>query len=126
MIIWKKFIMNAFGQGNENAFMQHISYLNGIVERLLKGNSKINETVNINYNNGSNNINEPKFNNLIVFVYGGLTFEESRDLTLLGNQLNVNIICGGTNLVNSKSFLAEMSMIREKNNAGNDVALNVS
>lgn len=122
----KKFIMNAFGQGNENAFMQHISYLNGIVERLLKGNSKINETVNINYNNGSNNINEPKFNNLIVFVYGGLTFEESRDLTLLGNQLNVNIICGGTNLVNSKSFLAEMSMIREKNNAGNDVALNVS
>ena len=118
----KKFIMNAFGQGNENAFMQHISYLNGIVERMLKGKSKDNETININNNSG---MNEPKVNNLIIFVFGGITFEETRDLTLLGNQLGVNIICGGTNVVNSKSFLAEMSMIKEKMNStgNNDTAL---
>ena len=115
----KKFIMNALGQGNENAFMQHISYLNGIVERLLKGRSRENETFNINLNS----MNEPKVNNLIVFVFGGITFEETRDLTLLGNQLGVNIICGGTNIINSKSFLAEMSMIKEKGNSGNDTAL---
>ena len=115
----KKFIMNAFGQGNENAFMQHISYLNGIVERMLKGKSKDNETVNINYNSGV----EPRVNNLIIFVFGGITFEEVRDLTLLGNQLGVNIICGGTNVINSKSFLAEMSMIKEKMSSGNDQAL---
>ena len=115
----KKFIMNAFGQGNENAFMQHISYLNGIVERMLKGKSKDNETVNINYNSGA----EPKVNNLIIFVFGGITFEEVRDLTLLGNQLGVNIICGGTNVINSKSFLAEMSMIKEKMSSGNDQTL---
>jgi len=116
----KKFFLNAFGQGNENAFMQHTSYLNGIVERMLKGKSKDNETVNINYNSG---INEPKFNNLIIFVFGGITFEEIRDLTLLGNQMGVNIICGGTNVINSKSFLAEMSMIKEKMNTGNDQTL---
>ena len=116
----KKFFLNAFGQGNENAFMQHTSYLNGIVERMLKGKSKDNETVNINYNSG---INEPKFNNLIIFVFGGITFEEVRDLTLLGNQMGVNIICGGTNVINSKSFLAEMSMIKEKMNTGNDQTL---
>ena len=116
----KKFIMNAFGQGNENAFMQHISYLNGIVERMLKGKSKDNETININNNSG---MNEPKVNNLIIFVFGGITFEETRDLTLLGNQLGVNIICGGTNVVNSKSFLAEMSMIKEKMSSGNDQAI---
>ena len=115
----KKFIMNALGQGNENAFMQHISYLNGIVERLLKGRSRENETFNINLNS----MNEPKVNNLIIFVFGGITFEETRDLTLLGNQLGVNIICGGTNIINSKSFLAEMSMIKEKGNSGNDTAL---
>lgn len=117
----KKFFMNAFGQGNENAFMQHISYLNGIVERLLKGRSRENETININ----CNSMNEPKVNNLIVFVFGGITFEETRDLTLLGNQLGVNIICGGTNIINSKSFLAEMSMIKEKMNSigNNDTAL---
>ena len=115
----KKFIMNALGQGNENAFMQHISYLNGIVERLLKGRSRENETFNINLNS----MNEPKVNNLIVFVFGGITFEETRDLTLLGNQLGVNIICGGTNIINSKSFLAEMSMIKDKGNSGNDTAL---
>ena len=114
-----KFIMNAFGQGNENAFMQHISYLNGIVERMLKGKAKDNETVNINYNSGI----EPKVNNLIIFVFGGITFEEVRDLTLLGNQLGVNIICGGINVINSKSFLAEMSMIKEKMSAGNDQTL---
>ena len=116
----KKFIMNAFGQGNENVFMQHISYLNGIVERMLKGKSKDNETININNNSG---MNEPKVNNLIIFVFGGITFEETRDLTLLGNQLGVNIICGGTNVVNSKSFLAEMSMIKEKMSSGNDQAI---
>ena len=117
----KKFFMNAFGQGNENAFMQHISYLNGIVERLLKGRSRENETININ----NNSMNEPKVNNLIVFVFGGITFEETRDLTLLGNQLGVNIVCGGTNIINSKSFLAEMSMIKEKMNStgNNDTAL---
>ena len=115
----KKFIMNALGQGNENAFMQHISYLNGIVERLLRGRSRENETFNINLNS----MNEPKVNNLIIFVFGGITFEETRDLTLLGNQLGVNIICGGTNIINSKSFLAEMSMIKEKGNSGNDTAL---
>ena len=115
----KKFIMNALGQGNENAFMQHISFLNGLVERLLKGRSRDNETININ----CNSMSEPKVNNLIVFVFGGITFEEVRDLTLLGNQLGVNIICGGTNIINSKSFLAEMSMIKEKGNSGNDTAL---
>ena len=116
----KKFILNAFGQGNENAFMQHISYLNGIVERMLKGKNKDNELVNINYNSGNN---EPKLNNIIVFVFGGITFEEVRDLSMLGKQLGVNIICGGTNVVNSKSFLAEMSMIKEKMSSGKDQAL---
>ena len=117
----KKFFMNAFGQGNDNAFMQHISFLNGIVERLLKGRSRENETININ----CNSMNEPKVNNVIVFVFGGITFEETRDLTLLANQYGVNIICGGTNIINSKSFLAEMSMIREKMNSfgGNDTTL---
>ena len=116
----KKFILNAFGQGNENAFMQHISYLNGIVERMIKGKNKDNELVNINYNSGNN---EPKLNNIIVFVFGGITFEEVRDLSMLGKQLGVNIICGGTNVVNSKSFLAEMSMIKEKMSSGKDQTL---
>ena len=116
----KKFIMNAFGQGNENAFMQHISFLNGLVERLLKGRSRDNETININ----CNSMNEPKVNNLIVFVFGGITFEEVRDLTLLGNQIGINITCGGTNIINSKNFLTEMSMINKKSNQfGNDTAL---
>jgi vacuolar protein sorting-associated protein 45 len=116
----KKFFMNAFGQGNENAFMQHISFLNGLIERLLKGRSRDNETININ----CNSMNEPKVNNLIVFVFGGITFEEVRDLTLLGNQIGVNIICGGTNIINSKNFLTEMSMINKKSNQfGNDTSL---
>ena len=116
----KKFIMNALGQGNENAFMQHISFLNGLVERLLKGRSRDNETININ----CNSMSEPKVNNLIVFVFGGITFEEVRDLTLLGNQIGINIICGGTNIINSKNFLTEMSMINKKSNQfGNDTAL---
>ena len=116
----KKFILNAFGQGNDNAFMQHTSYLNGIVERMFKGKNKDNELININYNSGSN---EPKFNNIIVFVFGGITFEEVRDLTLLGKQMGINIICGGTNVINSKSFLAEMSMIKEKMGSGKDQTL---
>ena len=53
--------------------MQHISYLNGIVDRMIRGKSKDNETVNINYNSG---VNEPKVNNIIIFVFGGITFEK--------------------------------------------------
>ena len=118
----KKFFLNAFGQGNDNAFMQHISFLNGIIERMLKGKNKENEIVNINYNSSSN---EPKVNNIIVFVLGGITFEEVRDLSLLGNQQGVNIICGGTNIINSKSFLTEMALIKDKMNINNDTILNV-
>ena len=108
----KKFFMNAFGQGNENAFMQHVSFLNGVVDKLMKGGFKGNEVYTLNQEGSS--VNDMKFNKLIVFSVGGITFEETRDLTLLGNQLGINILCGGTNVINSKEFLAEMSLIKEK------------
>ena len=87
---------------------------------------------NINYINNNSNTGDknkikkprtPEIKNIIIFVFGGITFEEVRDLTLLGNQLGVNIICGGTNIINSKSFLAEMSLIKEKMSSGNDQTL---
>ena len=51
---------------------------------------------------------------------GGITFEEAKDLTVLGKQFNIPIIIGGTNILNSKSFLAELNLI--KNNVSfNDI-----
>lgn len=105
----KKMFMNAFGS-KENIFMQHVSYLSSIIERLIKGRLGPEEIDTILRGNN----NEMRPNKLIVFNFGGITYEETKDLTVLGKQLDIPIIAGGTNILNSKSFLAELLMAKKK------------
>lgn len=46
---------------------------------------------------------EPHF---IVFVAGGLTYSEAREINILADALRVNLIVGGTDLINARDFLA--------------------
>ena len=114
----KKMFMNAFGSKN-NVFMQHVSYLNDLIERLIKGRLKDTEVDTVL----RSNVEGPKPQKIILFSFGGITFEETKDLTLLGKQLDIPIIAGGTNILNSKSFLAELLMLK---NTRNDILLNVN
>ena len=95
----KKMFLNAFGN-KDNVFMQHVSFLNDLMEKLIKGRLRDNEidTLCKGYENLS------KVKKVIVFGFGGITFEEAKDLTLLGKQNNLPFVIGGTNIINSKSF----------------------
>ena len=116
----KKFFMNAFKGGSTNAFMQHISYLQNIVEGIIKNKNKENDYET--YLSG----NAPRPNKIIVFCFGGITFEETKDLTNLSHQLNIPIICGGTDIINSKGFFTELSMLKQKSDLNDDIMLNVN
>ena len=115
-----KFFMNAFKGGSTNAFMQHISYLQNIVEGIIKNKNKENDYET--YLSG----NAPRPNKIIVFCFDGITFEETKDLTNLSHQLNIPIICGGTDIINSKGFLTELSMLKQKSDLNDDIMLNVN
>jgi len=50
--------------------------------------------------------------NLIVFMVGGTTYEEAKEISTTYNMEEDKVILGGTYVHNSKSFLAEVSQIR--------------
>ena len=50
--------------------------------------------------------------NLIVFMVGGTTYEEAKELSTTYNMQDDRVILGGTYVHNSKSFLAEVSQIK--------------
>lgn len=84
-----------------------------LIEQLNKGKLKETEypttMSNANFNGRPNEI--------IIFMVGGVTFEEAREVSLIQNQ---QVFLGGTTVHNTKSFLAEISQINfDKNNSVN-------
>jgi vacuolar protein sorting-associated protein 45 len=124
----KKIFMNVLKRGSsQNSFMLHCSFLNSLVEDLIKGKLKDNE-----FETNLNNFDNKKPQKIIVFTFGGITFEETKDLTNLSKTYDVPIIAGGTNIINSKGFLAELLMLKQKNminnnnnNINEDFSLNI-
>lgn len=50
-------------------------------------------------------------NEIIVFILGGATYEEAKEIGVLNREKNANILIGGTFVHNSKTFLAEISNV---------------
>lgn len=50
--------------------------------------------------------------NVIVFIVGGATFEEAKEMALSFNQNGVRVVVGGNIVHNSKSFMADISQIQ--------------
>jgi vacuolar protein sorting-associated protein 45 len=116
----KKIFMNVLKRGSsQNSFMLHCSFLNSLVEDLIKGKLKDNE-----FETNLNNFDNKKPQKIIVFTFGGITFEETKDLTNLSKTYDVPIIAGGTNIINSKGFLAELLMLKQKNMINNNNNIN--
>ena len=55
---------------------------------------------------------------MIVFVVGGATFQEARELSTTYNTESDTVILGGTYMHNSRSFLAEVSQLSQTKNSG--------
>jgi vacuolar protein sorting-associated protein 45 len=83
-----------------NVFTQHTSLLFNLMKKLLEKGGKVNEIDTLN-----NYSKLEKFNKIIVLSLGGATYEEARDMTNLSKSNKIEIVYGGTNMINSKLFL---------------------
>ena len=63
--------------------------------------------------------------NLIVFMVGGATYAEARELAVANNVESDRVIYGGTYMHNSRSFLAEVSQISQIRNGPGTASLEI-
>ncbi|KAJ3065815.1 vacuolar protein sorting-associated protein 45, partial [Quaeritorhiza haematococci] len=91
-------------KGVENVYTQHVPHLVTTVESCIKGRLK--EQYFPFLDGGT----KDKPQDLVVFVIGGTTYAEAREVARL-NKANpgVRIILGGTTVHNSQSFLSEVA-----------------
>lgn len=91
--------------GVDNVYTQHKPLLHETLEELIKGRLK----ENLYPFNHSNENSYIRPQNIIVFIIGGTTYEESLTVHSLNKTYpGTNIILGGTTIHNSKSFLEEV------------------
>ena len=103
--------------GIENVYTQHKSVLYSLVDSLVKGKLK-DTTYPFIESKRRSSTGKEKPNEVLAFVVGGATYEEARDVRALNTQLASNsgggqrIVLGGTNILNSKTFLADVAQLR--------------
>lgn len=98
-------------KGVENVYTQHKTHLAGVVESLMKGRLKDNQYPFIDSRFATPGRDQvPR---AVVFVVGGTTFEEARDIAELNKTFEGGrcVILGGTTVHNSRSFLADVAQL---------------
>ncbi|KAL8275939.1 hypothetical protein Esti_000055 [Eimeria stiedai] len=102
-------------QGVTNVYTQHKSLMYSIVDSLIKGRLKESTYPVLTAHQfggptSSGSLKE-KLQTVVVFVVGGATYEEERDMEELARATGVSIILGGSTMLNSRSFLADVSQL---------------
>lgn len=103
-------VANSF-KGVENVYTQHKTHLASVVDQLMKGRLK--ET-HYPFMEGCRYATPAReqMPRTLVFVVGGTTFEEARDIAELKRERSgQSIILGGTTIHNSRSFLADVAQL---------------
>ncbi|CDU16323.1 uncharacterized protein PY17X_0313600 [Plasmodium yoelii] len=100
-------------KGTSNVFTLHKSYIYYLIEDIIKFKLDTNIYTATNLLNIVPNMNK-KINSIIVFVIGGATYKEYRDVQDLSEKYNINIVLGGTQIHNSQSFLADVLQLTKK------------
>lgn len=88
-------------QGVANVYTEHKSFLHTLVSRLVKRGVPFDELASTNPNA------DDSASRVLVFILGGATLEESRDLESISD----DIVLGGTTLLTSKKFLADVGTL---------------
>lgn len=101
-------------QGVTNVYTQHRSLLHSVVDSLIKG--KLREStypvMQAHYYSSSSAVPpREKLQTVVVFVVGGATYEEERDMEELSRSSGIPVILGGSTILNSRSFLADVSQV---------------
>mmetsp|Transcript_95452 Transcript_95452/g.269763 ORF Transcript_95452/g.269763 Transcript_95452/m.269763 type:complete len:579 (-) Transcript_95452:375-2111(-) len=104
-------------KGVENIYTQHKTHLASVVDSLMKGRLKESSYPFMEGCRYASPARE-QLPRTIVFVVGGTTFEEARDVAELNRSLDggrerggQSIILGGTTIHNSRSFLADVAQL---------------
>ncbi|KAL8449064.1 hypothetical protein Emed_003416 [Eimeria media] len=90
-------------QGVTNVYTQHKSRLKESTYPVLTAHQYGGPT--------SSGTSKEKLQTVVVFVVGGATYEEERDMDELARATGVSIILGGSTMLNSRSFLADVSQL---------------
>lgn len=106
-------------KGVENVYTQHSPLLATTLEQLIKGRLK--EThfpflesslPTSNSNSNSHTTPREKPQDIIIFMVGGVTFEEAKTVASMNASVpGVRIVLGGTCVHNSRSFMAEVESV---------------
>lgn len=93
-------------QGVPNVYAQHVPPLIRTVENLLKG--QLSESAFPVMSSGANVREKPR--DVIVFITGGVTFEEAEKIAELNSKSTTGqrVLLGGSFIHNSTSFLGEL------------------
>ncbi|KAM3139618.1 hypothetical protein pb186bvf_008263 [Paramecium bursaria] len=92
-----------------NIYTQHQPYILNILEQLYSGKLRDQD-----FPTTPGNVFRDKPQEIIIFLAGGVTYEESKEIGLINKQPNQpNILLGGTYIHNSRTFLAEISQISQ-------------
>eukprot|EP00744_Colponema_vietnamica_P007561 GILI01010867.1.p1 GENE.GILI01010867.1~~GILI01010867.1.p1 ORF type:complete len:562 (+),score=161.61 GILI01010867.1:64-1749(+) len=92
-------------KGVPNVYTQHRPVLATLLEQLLKGKLSATDFPSTSQLNPRDR--PPQ--DVIVFIVGGATFEEGREVTVINNSGQARVVLGGSTVHNSKSFLADLS-----------------
>lgn len=100
-------------QGVENVYTQHKTHLAGVAENLMKGRLKETSYPFAENYRSSAATREQKVPRAIIFVVGGTTYEEARDIAELNKSTEGGrtIVLGGTTIHNSRSFLTDVAQL---------------
>ena len=117
-------IKNAAGFGGiENVYTQHKTMVHSLVDQSLKGKLKDTNYPFMESRRRQSGGLKERPNDVLVFVVGGATYEEARDVRNLNAQFansGQSGVLGGTNVLNSKMFLADLAQLRRARLPGRD------
>ncbi|KAK9740926.1 hypothetical protein RND81_03G071600 [Saponaria officinalis] len=102
-------------KGVENVYTQHQPLLFQTMENISKGRLK-----DVDYPFVGTHFQQGRPHDVVIFIVGGTTYEESRAVALLNaSNSGIRFILGGTTILNSKGFLKDLEeahkLIRSNN-----------
>lgn len=118
-------------QGVDCVYTQHKTHLAGVAESLMKGKLKESAYPFVEGHRASASSREQKGGGgvplkvprAIIFILGGTTYEEARDIAELNKAADGgrSIVLGGTTIHNSRSFLTDVAQLHVQRGAGEQV-----
>ncbi len=94
-------------KGTENVYTQHQPLITKeMLPDIIRGRPR----------NDLNYLSQPEAaSKTVIFVIGGVTYEESRAVHLFNKEQRANVVLGGTSLLNFDEFLSSMREACESN-----------